>query len=193
MKALVFENKIIQVSEEFEVSEGFRWLDLPEQDNEGDYYIYNQTSGLVEAIADNRNTLVYKTADKSEHVVDYLGDIKDGFTTLEPNEYDVWNVDKWNRDDNLFVLGTTENLKLQLYQAVLSTCKYNQFYSIESMRTHSTNSKSLLHSIAVKLNKWETAQNNHFIGLLTQVTAGTLDVDTIVFETEMTLFIEDDW
>lgn len=45
---------------------------------------------------DHRDTTVYSTENKQEVKVDYLGKIKDGFTTLKPEtEYQVWTGNSW--------------------------------------------------------------------------------------------------
>jgi len=47
---------------------------------------------------DLRGQTVYEIETKMESVIDYVGPIADGFTELEPTEFDVWNVDKWEVD-----------------------------------------------------------------------------------------------
>lgn len=51
---------------------------------------------------DHRGTVVYSTADGLESIVDYIGDIKDGFTTDAPGTpYDKWSGSEWVTDTEL--------------------------------------------------------------------------------------------
>ena len=48
---------------------------------------------------DHRGTVVYSTADGLESVVDYIGEIKPGFTKLMPaTRFDKWDGEKWVTD-----------------------------------------------------------------------------------------------
>ncbi|MCQ8986272.1 MULTISPECIES: tail fiber assembly protein [Escherichia] len=48
---------------------------------------------------DHRGTVVYSTTDGLESVVDYIGEIKPGFTKLIPvTPYDKWDGEKWVTD-----------------------------------------------------------------------------------------------
>lgn len=50
---------------------------------------------------DHRNETVYSTADGSGVTVDYIGEIRDGFTRTEPvTPYDKWDGDKWVTDSD---------------------------------------------------------------------------------------------
>lgn len=50
--------------------------------------------------ADNRGKTVYSTEDGSAHTVDYIGEIKAGYTTETPaSPYDKWTESKWVKDD----------------------------------------------------------------------------------------------
>ena len=51
-----------------------------------------------EYVEDNRGKTIYSTSSKVKSVIAYLGVIKDGFTKLVPGAFDVWNVDKWEKD-----------------------------------------------------------------------------------------------
>lgn len=45
---------------------------------------------------DHRGKTVYSTKDQIESKVDYVGEIKDGFTELKPNsQFDIWNGKEW--------------------------------------------------------------------------------------------------
>lgn len=49
--------------------------------------------------ADHRGEVVYSTADGMASTVDYIGDIKDGFTTDAPaTPYDKWSGSEWVTD-----------------------------------------------------------------------------------------------
>ncbi|END4736186.1 tail fiber assembly protein [Escherichia coli] len=48
---------------------------------------------------DHRGELVYSTADGNAVTVDYIGDIREGFTTTAPaTQYDTWNGSEWVTD-----------------------------------------------------------------------------------------------
>lgn len=48
---------------------------------------------------DNRGKTVYSTADGSAHPVDYIGEIRTGYTSIAPETpYDKWNGSKWEKD-----------------------------------------------------------------------------------------------
>ncbi|HDQ0309627.1 tail fiber assembly protein [Escherichia coli] len=48
---------------------------------------------------DHRGETVYSTADRSASTVDYIGAIKDGFTSVAPESmYDNWNGSSWVTD-----------------------------------------------------------------------------------------------
>ena len=50
--------------------------------------------------ADHRGTVVYSTADGLESVVDYIGEIKSGFTQLMPvTRFDKWDGGMWVTDN----------------------------------------------------------------------------------------------
>ena len=50
-------------------------------------------------LPDHRGTVVYSTTDLRESVVDYIGDIRPGFTQLAPvSQFDKWDGDKWLTD-----------------------------------------------------------------------------------------------
>lgn len=50
-------------------------------------------------LPDHRGTVVYSTADLRESVVDYIGDIRPGFTQLVPaTRFDKWNGENWVTD-----------------------------------------------------------------------------------------------
>lgn len=52
-----------------------------------------------ESLPDHRETVVYSTTDLCESVVDYIGDIRPGFTQLAPaTRFDKWNGENWVTD-----------------------------------------------------------------------------------------------
>jgi hypothetical protein len=59
---------------------------------------FNEEKNEWEYIEDNRNKIIYSSADKSETKIDYLGAIKDGFTFNRPKEFDKWNGTTWEAD-----------------------------------------------------------------------------------------------
>ena len=58
------------------------------------------TSGAWIQQEDHRGTVVYSTADGLESVVDYIGEIKSGFTQLMPvTRFDKWDGGMWVTDN----------------------------------------------------------------------------------------------
>lgn len=55
-------------------------------------------SGRWTYIEDLRGTKVWDTQTKASSKVDYVGPIKEGFTTLEPAQYDTWGGNAWSHD-----------------------------------------------------------------------------------------------
>lgn len=48
---------------------------------------------------DHRGEIVYSTEDGTASTIDYIGEIKDGFTAIAPGTpYDVWDGQKWVTD-----------------------------------------------------------------------------------------------
>lgn len=48
---------------------------------------------------DNRGVTVYSTADRATTVVNYIGEIRSGFTIVAPStQYDMWDGSKWVTD-----------------------------------------------------------------------------------------------
>lgn len=48
---------------------------------------------------DNRGVTVYSTADRATTVVNYIGEIRSGFTIVAPStQYDMWDGNKWVTD-----------------------------------------------------------------------------------------------
>ena len=72
-------------------------------------------------LQDNRGTVVYNKDDQQQSVIDYIGSIKDGFTTISPSsQYDTWCVDKW--EDR-----RTEEQKYSIYLNSLKPLTRRQF------------------------------------------------------------------
>lgn len=64
--------------------------------------------------ADNRGITVYSTEDGAASVVDYIGDIKEGFTTIAPGtKFDKWDREKWVTDTDAQHTADVEAAKQQ--------------------------------------------------------------------------------
>lgn len=69
----------------------------PGDEQAGFVAVFNGT--VWEQQLDHRGVTVYSTADRSASTVDYIGEIKSGFTLAAPSTpYDLWNGDKWVTD-----------------------------------------------------------------------------------------------
>ena len=72
-------------------------------------------------LQDNRGTVVYNTQNQQESVIDYVGTIKAGFTTIPPlSQYDTWSIDRW-------VDQRTEEEKYNTYLSSLKPLSRRQF------------------------------------------------------------------
>ena len=62
-------------------------------------------------VKDLRGKIVYNTETKQQIVVDYVDEIKDGYTELVPTEFDVWQTDKWVYDIEQAKQAKTKEIK----------------------------------------------------------------------------------
>ena len=68
-------------------------------------------------VEDHRGKTVYNTETKESFKIDYLGEIKEGFTLLEPFQFSKWNGDNWILDEdeqNAFKIKQNKVLKTSL-------------------------------------------------------------------------------
>lgn len=72
-----------------------------------------------EYIEDNRNIVVYNKETKQESKIDHLGKIKDDSTTLKPEQFD-----KWDYDNNVWVLDLVAKDKYDLEQQITESKQY---------------------------------------------------------------------
>ncbi|EEG1432448.1 tail fiber assembly protein [Salmonella enterica subsp. enterica serovar Mbandaka] len=69
----------------------------PGQDISGKVAVFNGTGW--EHMEDHRGETVFSTEDGTTRTVDYIGTIKNGFTTIPPStQYDKWDGKKWITD-----------------------------------------------------------------------------------------------
>ena len=69
----------------------------PGEESPGFVAVFNGTGW--EQQPDNRGVTVYSTADRATTVVNYIGEIRSGFTTVAPSTlYDKWDGSKWVAD-----------------------------------------------------------------------------------------------
>jgi hypothetical protein len=65
----------------------------------GDGYVMVFAEQAWSRQEDHRGEVVYSTADRSASTIDYIGAIKDGFTSVAPASiYDSWNGSAWVTD-----------------------------------------------------------------------------------------------
>ena len=68
-------------------------------------------------VEDHRDKTVYNIETKESFKIDYLGEIKKGFTSLEPFQFSKWNGKKWVLDEdeqNAFKVKQNKMLKNSL-------------------------------------------------------------------------------
>lgn len=71
----------------------------PGDEVDGKVQVFNGEAWVLQV--DYRGDTVYSTTDGSTSTVDYIGDIKAGFTTIAPaTPYDKWNGSEWVADTN---------------------------------------------------------------------------------------------
>ena len=78
--------------------------------------VFDETAQKWNLVEDHRGKTVYSTADQSKSKIDYVGEIKDGFTPLEPTSiFETWTGKAWldQRTDE-----EKEALKLASYPAL---------------------------------------------------------------------------
>ena len=69
----------------------------PEETNEGYISVFNGMEW--EQKEDHRGETVYSITDRTPVTIDYIGAIKEGFTTAAPStQYDNWSGDEWVTD-----------------------------------------------------------------------------------------------
>lgn len=73
-----------------------------------------------ETCVDHRGKIAYRKEDRSEYIIDYLGDIKEDVTWLKPETvFDYWDGDKWVTD------------KEAQKQDAIQSAKYEKRYRID--------------------------------------------------------------
>jgi len=69
----------------------------PGEEEAGTAFVF--TGSAWSKQTDNRGKTVYSTADGSAHLVDYIGEIRAGYTSTAPETpYDKWNGSNWEKD-----------------------------------------------------------------------------------------------
>lgn len=140
MKVYKYDTQTKEFLEELEINEAygtnlpFTTTVKPLAKKEGFTICFNGTKW--EYVEDNRNTVVYNKETKQESKVDYLGKIKDDVTTLKPDQFDVWEVDKWVEDTI-----TKEEFRVTQIKAKASeliTSKYSIIWQLNHPRTDVT-------------------------------------------------------
>ena len=96
--------------------------------------IFNDTKW--EHIEDNRNKTVYNKETKEESKIDYLGKIKDDVTTLKPEQFDIWEVDKWVEDTVTKEKYRISQIKVKASELI--TSKYPIVWQLNHPRTDVT-------------------------------------------------------
>lgn len=99
---------------------------------------------------DHRGETVYSTADRSTSTIDYIGAIKDGFTSAAPaTQYDTWNGEKWVTDEAVQKLGLiaeAEQRKQQLIDAAMQSISVIQL-KLQAGRTLNDVDKAKLNTV----------------------------------------------
>ena len=86
---------------------------------EGFWPCFNNNEWVL--VEDHRDKTVYNTETKESVKIDYLGEIKEGFTLLEPFQFSKWDGKKWILDEdeqNAFKIKLNKQLKESLLKEV---------------------------------------------------------------------------
>ena len=120
-------------------------FDLPDNSTKIELYnllddevaIFDKNNNKWLAKKDYRNKTVYSTADKSISLVDYIGDIKDGFTLLAPKEFDKWDAQSntWVEDKDLKEKMRVSEIKAKAREII--EAKYPIFWQLNNPRMDS--------------------------------------------------------
>ena len=117
-----------------------------------------------EYIEDNRNKTIYVKETKQESKIDYLGKIKDDVTTLKPEKFDKWEVDKWVEDRKAkeeFEKSVKKAEKeLRLSQIVVTTTNGNTFDGNETARNNMLSAITSAEFIGKTEEYWKLADNS---------------------------------
>ncbi|WP_419767236.1 hypothetical protein [Arcobacter sp.] len=99
--------------------------------------IFDKNNNKWLAKKDYRNKTVYSTADKSISLVDYIGDIKEGFTLLTPKEFDKWDAQSntWVEDTDLKEKMRVSAIKEKAREII--EAKYPIFWQLNNPRMDS--------------------------------------------------------
>lgn len=82
--------------------------------------------------ADHRGEVVYSTADGMASTVDYIGDIKDGYTTAAPSgPYQKWDGQKWVTDTDAQHAADVEAAEQQKDKLLLEAQETISFWQTE--------------------------------------------------------------
>lgn len=76
-----------------------------------------EKNGTWVLVEDHRDETVFDIETKESFKIDYLGEIKEGFTSLEPFQFSKWNGKKWVLDEdeqNAFKIKQNKMLKNSL-------------------------------------------------------------------------------
>ena len=68
-------------------------LEKPLEEKEGFLSVWNEDNWVYKE--DHIGKTAYNTETKEPKVVDYVGEIQEGWTLLEPNEFGVWDGSEW--------------------------------------------------------------------------------------------------
>ncbi|PLY08407.1 MAG: hypothetical protein C0625_02130 [Arcobacter sp.] len=92
----------------------------PLKEKDGFGICFNEDQNSWEYIEDNRGQKVYSAETKAEETVNYLSEIKDGFTLLVPGEFDKWNGSAWEADINLIKSTKLSTINTSCETAIVS-------------------------------------------------------------------------
>lgn len=99
---------------------------------------------------DHRGETVYSTTDGSAAIVNYIGDIKDGFVTTAPaTQYDKWNGKKWVTDtsaQHAEAVAAAEQQKQQFIDAAMQSISVIQL-KLQAGRTLNDADKAKLNAV----------------------------------------------
>ncbi|MEC3809049.1 tail fiber assembly protein [Escherichia coli] len=113
-------------------------------------YVLVFTGTEWEQKEDHRGQTVWSTTSRAESVIDYIGAIEDGFTTISPaSEYDDWDGSSWVTDtdtQHAAEVSTAEQTRQQLVDAAMQSISVIQL-KLQAGRALTDTEKTKLNNV----------------------------------------------
>ena len=95
----------------------------PLEEKDGYVICFNKEDNKWEYVINHKNKIVYNIYTKEPSIVDYVGDIKTGYTLLKPNFEDEWKDNEWVPNIDILKKIKLFNIDKLCKEAILSGFK----------------------------------------------------------------------